>query len=194
MLFRSFVEIFCGRQHFDYHNRAQVSELGYWFRDAELKVHSMHSPLYGDDCWGQTGPDAVVDITEHVKAKRMRAVDEIKRVLDVAETIPFKYLVQHMGNSGAEFSEQSMDAAFASLEELSVFARQRGVEILLENIPNGVSSSERLLMFLESTHLDLNFCFDTGHAHLQGPIENAYRLMKSRIRSTHVHEIGRAHV
>ena len=33
-----------------------------------------------------------------------------------------------------------MDAAFSALEELIVFARQRGVEILLENIPNGFSS------------------------------------------------------
>ena len=38
------------------------------------------------------------------------------------------------------------------------------------------------------SHLDLNFCFDTGHAHLHEGIENAYRLMKSRIRSTHVHD------
>ena len=182
------VELFCGRQHFDYHDRAQISELGYWFRDSELKVHSMHSPLYNDDCWGCSGPDTAVDITEPVKAKRMRVVDEVKRALEVAETIPFKYLVQHMGNSGAEFSEQAMDAAYAALEELSIFARQRGVEMLLENIPNGVSSAERLLMFNETTHLNLNFCFDTGHAHLHEGIENAYRLMKDRVRSTHVHD------
>ncbi|MEQ1946356.1 MAG: sugar phosphate isomerase/epimerase family protein [Bryobacteraceae bacterium] len=182
------VEFFCARQHFDYHNRAQITELGYWFRDSPLKIHSLHAPLYNDDCWGRTGPDAVVDITEPVKAKRIKVVDEIKRALEVAETIPFQYLVQHMGNSGAEFSERSADAAFASLEELNVFARQRGVEVLLENIPNSLSSAERLLMFLEYTHLDLNFCFDTGHAHLHEGIENAYRRMKPRIRSTHVHD------
>ena len=45
-----------------------------------------------------------------------------------------------MGVSGEEFDERKVDAAFTSLEELTVFARQRGVEILLENIPNGFSS------------------------------------------------------
>jgi sugar phosphate isomerase/epimerase len=50
-----------------------------------------------------------------------------------------------------------VDAAFSALEELSLFARQRGVEILLENIPNELSSAERLQLFLELTHLDLNF-------------------------------------
>ncbi len=34
------VEIFCARQHLDYHNRAQISELGHFFRDSELKLHS----------------------------------------------------------------------------------------------------------------------------------------------------------
>ena len=43
------VEIFCARQHLDYHNRAQIAELGYWFRDSELKLHSLHSPMYNDD-------------------------------------------------------------------------------------------------------------------------------------------------
>jgi hypothetical protein len=36
------------------------------------------------------------------------------------------------------------------------------VEVLLENIPNELSSGERLMLFLELTHLDLNFVFDTG--------------------------------
>ena len=28
------VEIFCARQHLDYRDKAQISELGHWFRDA----------------------------------------------------------------------------------------------------------------------------------------------------------------
>ena len=36
------VEIFCARQHLDYRDKAQISDLGHWFRDAQLKVHSLH--------------------------------------------------------------------------------------------------------------------------------------------------------
>ena len=61
------------------------------------------------------------------------------------------------------------------------------MEILLENIPNALSSSERLLTFLKMTHLDLNFCFDVGHAHMMEGVETAYERMKERIRSTHIH-------
>jgi sugar phosphate isomerase/epimerase len=182
------VEFFCARQHLDYRNRAQVAELGYWFRDTELKLHSIHSPMYTDEVWGRSGPDAVIDITEPVKAKRLQVVDEIKRAIEIAETIPFRYVVQHLGVKDAEFSERAVDSAFSALEEIVLFARQRGVDVLIENTPNRLSTAERLLTFFELTHLDLNVCFDLGHANMQEGVESAYRMLKSRIRSTHVHD------
>jgi sugar phosphate isomerase/epimerase len=182
------VEIFCARQHLDYRDRAQIAELGHWFRDSGLKLHSMHAPMYNDEFWGRSGPQSVISITEPVKGKRLEMVDEIKRALEIAETIPFKYLVQHIGVSGEEYSERAVDAAFSALEQISLFARQRGVEVLLENIPNALSSGERLLLFLEQTHLDLNFVFDVGHAHLGEGVEAAFDVMKDRIRSTHIHD------
>src|SRR6202140_5428839 len=64
------VEIFCAPQHLDYHNRMQISELGHWFRDSQLKLHSLHAPMYTDEIWGRSGPQAVINITEPVKTKR----------------------------------------------------------------------------------------------------------------------------
>lgn len=182
------VEIFCARQHLDYRNPAQIRELEYWFRDSELKLHSLHAPLYKDDVSGRTGPHAVINITNPDKRTRIEAVDEIKRALEIAEVIPFRYLIQHIGVSGEEYDERRVDAAFTALEELMLFARQRGVEVLVENIPNGLSSAERLMLFNELTHLKLNFCFDVGHAHIKEGVESAFSIMKERIRSTHVHD------
>jgi sugar phosphate isomerase/epimerase len=182
------VEIFCARQHLDYRDRAQVKELGHWFRDAQLKLHSLHAPMYNDDIWGRSGPQAVVTITELTKSKRLAMVDEIKRAIDVAEDVPFRYLIQHVGVSGDEYDERKLDAAFSSLEELMLFGKQRGVQILLENIPNALSTGERLMHFLGMTHLDLGFIFDTGHAHMAGGVEAEFDVMKERIRSTHVHD------
>lgn len=182
------VEIFCARQHLDWHDRAQISELGHWFGDAELKLHSLHSPMYTDEFWGRSGPHSVITITEPVKAQRLKMVDEIKRALEIAETVPFRYLIQHLGVSGETFADRKIDAAFSALEELSIFARQRGVHILLENIPNDLSSAERLKYFVEVTHLDLGFVFDVGHANIGEGVEMAFDIMKDRIRSTHVHD------
>ena len=182
------VEIFCARQHLDYRDKAQIAELGHWFADSDLKLHSLHSPMYNDEIWGRSGPHAVITITEPVKSKRLPMVDEIKRALEIAEFIPFRYLIQHMGVSGEEFDMFKFDAAFSAIEQLSLFARQRGVEILLENIPNDLSTAARLQQFQELTHVGLNYCFDTGHANLGGGVEKEFQLMKARIRSTHIHD------
>ncbi len=134
------VEIFCARQHIDYRDKAQINELGHWFRDSKLKLHSLHAPMYSDDVWGRSGPQAVIDITEIQKGKRIIMVDEIKRALEIADVIPFRYLIQHIGVSGQEFDPRRLDSAFSSLEEIKVFAGQRGVEVLLENTQNALAT------------------------------------------------------
>jgi sugar phosphate isomerase/epimerase len=182
------VEIFCARQHLDYRDKGQVVELSHWFRETELKLHAVHAPMYTDDVWGRTGPHSVITITELSKGRRNIMVDEIKRALEIAEHIPFRYLIQHIGVSGEEYDERKIDAAFTALDELMSFARQRGVEVLVENIPNAFSSGERLRQFIEITHLPLNFVFDIGHAHMGEGVEAAFDAMQERIRSTHIHD------
>ena len=182
------VEIFCARQHLDYRDRAQINELGHWFRASEMKLHSLHSPMYSDDVWGRSGPNSHINITEPVKSKRLLMIDEIKRALDIADVIPFRYLIQHLGVSEEEYDEFKVEAAFTALEEINLFARERGVEVLLENIPNQLSSAERLLTFLELTHLKMNFCLDVGHANMKEGVSTDYTILKGRIRSTHLHD------
>ncbi len=182
------VEIFCAKQHLDWRNASQVADLGHWFRDSQLKLHSLHSPMYTDEYWGRSGPDTHINITEHKKADRIKWVDEIKRAIEVAEVVPFRYLIQHLGVNDQEFSERTVDAAFSSLDELGVFARQRGVEILLENIRNDLASAQRLHQFNEMTHLNMNYVFDAGHAHIMGGVEKEFEIMAPRIRSLHLHD------
>src|SRR3569833_2637516 len=181
-------EIFCAKQHLDWRNSSQVTELGHWFCVFVLWFLSLHSPMYTDERWGKSGPDTHINITEHTKGERIKWVDEIKRAIEVAETVPFKYLIQHLGVNDQEFSERTVDAAFSSLDELGVFARQRGVEILLENIRNDLASAERLRQFNELTHLNMNFVFDAGHAHIMGGVEREFEIMAPRIRSLHLHD------
>ena len=183
------VEIFCARQHLDYRNKEQITELVHWFRDAELKVHALHAPMYKDEVWGRSGPQSVINITEPVKGRRIEMVDEIRRALEIAERVPVRYLIQHIGVAGEEWTENKVEAAFTALEEINLCARQRGVEVLLENIPNDLSTPERLIVFESMTHLKLNYAFDIGHANMsEGGVEAAFDILKERIRSTHVHD------
>src|SRR5260370_27972827 len=63
------VEIFCAPQHLDCHNRMQISELGHWFRDSQLQLHSLHAPMDTDEILGRSGPQAAINITAPAHSK-----------------------------------------------------------------------------------------------------------------------------
>ena len=181
------MEIFCTRQHFDYTNPNHVREIAGWFSDSQVKLHSLHAPMSRDP-QGSTH-HAVVSIAFLERQRRQDSMDEIKRVLEVAEQVPYQYLVTHMGVPSEEFDLHKFDAALTSLEHLRLFAGQRGVEILLENIPNELSTPSRLLEFFRHSHMrDLRVCFDSGHAQLEGSVADAFELLKNHIASTHLHD------
>jgi sugar phosphate isomerase/epimerase len=185
------VEIFCLRQHFDYTNVTHVREIAGWFSGSAVKLHSLHAPLSRDP--EGTSHHAVVSIAFLERQRRQDSMDEIKRVLEVAERVPFRFLITHLGIPGEEYDLRKFDAALTSLEHLSLFAVQRGVEILVENIPNELSTPRRLLEFRRHTHLNsLRLCFDTGHAQMEGDVCEALRLLREWIASTHLHDNGGA--
>jgi len=186
------VEIFCARQHLEYRNKAQVTELGHWFRDAQLRLHSMHSPMYNDEIWGRSGPHAVITITEPVKGRRIEMVDDIKRAIEVAEQLPFRYLIQHIGVPNESFSPKKFDATMTAIEHLKAFAKPLGVTVLVENIPNDLSTPERLLDLLHTAHFtDVHICFDFGHAHIMNQVYQDFDALRDRVRSTHIHDNAR---
>src|SRR6267154_374305 len=136
------IEIFAARQHLDYANRkAHVKEIAEWFRGSGIPLNSVHSPLYADYEWGRTGAPPV-NIASTDRAGRIEAMDEIKRALEIAEQIPFRFLVQHIGTPNESSSEKKIEAAMTSLEHLRAFAKPLGVRILLENTPNELSTGK----------------------------------------------------
>jgi sugar phosphate isomerase/epimerase len=183
------IEIFAARQHFDYANRKQhVREIAEWFRSTGIPLNSVHAPLYADYEWGRTGAPPV-NIASTNRATRIEAMDEIKRALEIAEHIPYRFLVQHIGNPNDSFDEKKFEAAMTSVEHLRAFAKPLGVRILVENIPNELSTPERLVEFIRTMHFDdIGVCFDCGHAHMMNGIADAFETLKAHICSTHVHD------
>jgi sugar phosphate isomerase/epimerase len=183
------IEIFAARQHLDYANRKQhVKEIADWFRTSGIPLNSVHAPLYADYERGRTGSPPV-NVASTDRAGRIEAMDEIKRALEIAEQIPFRFLIQHMGVSGESFDERKFEAAMTSIEHLRAFAKPIGVRILLENIPNELCTPEKLVEFIQTSHFDdVGVCFDFGHAHMMGDVAQAFETVKNHIRSTHVHD------
>jgi sugar phosphate isomerase/epimerase len=182
------IEIFAARGHFDYTDRQQVRELGNWFKHNGIPLNSLHAPMYADYEWGRTGSPPL-NLVDGDKAHRVESMDEIKRALEIAETIPLAFLVQHLGNRGDEFSPYKFEHGLSSIEHLHAFAKPLGVRVLLENIPNELSAPSRLLQFINTLHLaDLGVCFDFGHAHMDGGVEPALEILKKHVFSTHIHD------
>lgn len=183
------IEIFAARQHLDYANRKQhVREISDWFRTTGIALNSVHAPLYADYDWGRTGAQPV-NVASTDRASRIEAMDEIKRALELAEQIPFRFLVQHLGVSGESFDDRKFEAAMTSVEHLRAFAKPLGVRILVENIPNELSTPERLVEFIRAAHFDdVGVCFDFGHAHMMSDVPQAWETVKDYVRSTHVHD------
>jgi len=183
------IEIFAARQHIDYANRKQhVREIADWFRSSGIPLNSVHAPLYADYEWGRTGSPPV-NVASTDRAGRIDAMDEIKRALELAEQIPFRFLIQHIGITSESFDDRKFEAAMTSVEHLRAFAKPLGVRILLENIPNELSTPERLMEFIQTSHFeDVGVCFDFGHAHMMTDVPQAFETLKGFIHSTHVHD------
>src|SRR5437870_4210578 len=183
------IEIFATRQHLDYANRKQhLREIADWFRTSGVPLHSVHSPMYSDYEFGRSGA-LPVNVASTDRAQRVAAMDEIKRALEIAEQIPFRFLVQHIGVGGESFDERKLEAAITSVEHLRAFAKPLGVRILLENIPNELSAPDRLVEFIRTSHMeDVGVCFDVGHAHLMGGVVQDFEILKRHICSTHIHD------
>jgi len=182
------VEIFAARQHYDYTDREHVAELSAWFEENSFQPWSLHAPLYPDREMGRAGAPCV-NVLHPEKSRRIDAMDEIKRAMETADLIHFKYLVMHLGEREDNWSPRSMEHALTALEHLGAFARPLGVQILIENLLSEATTPEHLVSILEIGHLDnVGVCLDLGHAHATVGIADAIQTLGSRIASTHLHD------
>jgi sugar phosphate isomerase/epimerase len=181
------IEIFAATGHFNYIDREHIKELGNWFKAEGVELHSMHSPIYMNNEFRSGGrPLNIVDMD---KPTRIEAMDEIKRAAEVAEYIPFRFLIQHIGKTDEYDDPRKFESALSSVEHLRAFVRQLGVTLLLENTPNDLATPEKLKELLKALHYpDLGICFDFGHAHMMSSVHQAFGMLEDRIRSSHVHD------
>jgi sugar phosphate isomerase/epimerase len=182
------VEIFAARQHFDYTSREHVTELAAWFDSNPLEAWSMHAPLFPDREMGRAGAPPV-NVLHPEKARRIAAMDEIKRALESAEYIHFRNLVVHLGERDDEWSLRSIEYALTALEHLDAFAHPLGVRLLVENLTSAPTTPEHLVEILDSSHLDsVGVCLDLGHAHLTVGVREAIATLTGRISLVHAHD------
>jgi sugar phosphate isomerase/epimerase len=184
----SAIELFCSRGHFDYRSAEDAGQLASWLAGHRLTLNSIHAPTLRDFNTARESTTPL-SISDPERVRRQEAVDETKRALDLVEHVPFRYCVLHVARARDVSDPRRWDAAFSSLEHLSLFARHRGVILALENTPGEMATPANLRNFLEETRLNgLKLCFDIGHAHLEGGVAAGLETVRELIGTTHVHD------
>jgi sugar phosphate isomerase/epimerase len=187
------VEIFCSRAHFNYTSKAEAQDIKQALEDSRLTLTSLHAPTSRDlSATRESGQP--LSICEVERVRRIEAMDELKRAIDVAEELPFPRMVFHMGGTRETADQRKRDAAFSSLEHLILHARHLGVTICVENTTSEMGDPAYLRSFVDETRLaGLRFNFDIGHAHLaDGPaaerIEKSFRPLRELLAGAHLHD------
>lgn len=185
------VEVFSTRTHFDYHDGVAVRTLAEWLEDTRLTLHSLHAPISAsltNGAWGESFSTAVAD-----EERRRKALAEAEAALAVARTIPYRYLVVHLGvpdvaKPGA--ADNNRDAARRSVEALLEMAARVDVQVALEVIPNPLSSADALVSLIEGDleGAQAGICLDVGHAFLMGDVGDAIETCSGHLLTTHLHD------
>lgn len=187
------IEIFCTRSHFEYTLKPEMRALASALDAHRLQLASLHAPTSRDlSAMRESG--APLSICEVERVRRIEAMDELKRVIDVADELPYARLILHMGGSRETADPRKRDAAFSSLEHLVLHARHAGITICVENTMSEMGSPDYLRAFVDETRLTgLRFNFDIGHAHLaefpeEERLEKCFAPMKELVSSVHLHD------
>lgn len=187
------IEIFCARSHFEYTLKPDIRAMAGALEAHRLQLVSLHAPNRRDlSAMRESGTP--LSICEIERVRRVEAMDELKRVIDVADDLPYARLILHMGGSRETADPRKRDAAFSSLEHLVLHARHAGVTICVENTHSEMGSPDYLRAFVDETRLTgLRFNFDIGHAHLaefpeEERLEKSFSPLKELVSSVHLHD------
>ena len=185
------VEVFATRAHFDYRDPRAAADLAEWLSDLRLSFHSMHAPIVEAIRAGKWV--GAFSIAAGDETRRKAAIAEIAATLNVARTVPFQYLVLHLGIPDGQQTpggDNQRDAARRSVEEVAARAAEVNVRVALEVMPNSLSSAAAICHLIEDEleGLDVGICLDYGHANIMGDLSDAIETVSGHLWTTHVHD------
>ncbi len=187
------LEIFCTRSHFEYSVKSEIQAMASALKQHHLQLVSLHAPTSRDlSAMRESGTP--LSICEVERVRRVEAMDELKRVIDVADDLPYARLILHMGGPRETADPRKRDAAFSTLEHLILHAHHAGVAICIENTTSEMGDPSYLRTFVDETRLSgLRFNFDIGHAHLSDfpegeRLDKSFSPLGDMVSTVHLHD------
>ncbi len=180
----TYIELFCAIHHFDFHDPPQVAEIAEALRSTGLQVNSLHSPFY---TLTPSGERAYYSISSSDEEERRFALAEIKAATALQSFFDYNYLVVHLGPTGERHRWDDVSQGRRSLRDLVEHCGRLSVRVAVENIPNSFSTTNALASLGEDFP-EIVFCFDSGHANIEGDPVGTINQLGARIRTTHLHD------
>ena len=185
------VEIFATRSHFDYHDPAAIASLGAWLAECNLALHSVHAPITDAFVNGRGQRTFSTAAQDH--DARSATLREIQAAVNIATTLPFKFLVVHLGVPLAQqpaLDDNNRQAAVRSVEAIHAMAAPLGIRVAVEVMGNDLSGPAELVAMLEEhfDDTDVGICMDVGHAHLIADVPEAIETTSEYLMTTHLHD------
>jgi sugar phosphate isomerase/epimerase len=150
------IELHATLPGFDYGNRTLRRDIVRWFKENALPAPSLHLPF------GRFEED-VIGVRP---LERQRALDEIKRCLEITDLLSLNFAVLHLGSPGQTFSPVLFDHAYRAIATIQSFS---GVRVLLETLSNEIATFDRIQEFKAAAQIqDVGICYDTGHGEMEG--------------------------
>ncbi len=185
------LELFATHGHFEYQDPAAIASLAHWLDNTGVQLHSVHAPIVESlvgTRWGAAYSNATTN-----QAARQLTVRETIAAVEIARTIPYGYLVVHLGlptSQDPPANDNDRDQARRSIEQIHEVAHPLGVRLALEVIPNELSTPESLVQLIEEDLdlPDLGICLDFGHAFVMGDLVDAVETVSGHLVTTHVHD------
>ena len=130
-----------------------VREIARWFAGNELPAPSLHLPF-------------AENILAARPLDRRRALDAIKRCLELGDLLPLRYAILHLGAAGDEYNPVFFEHAYAAISMIQSFS---GVRVLIETLANGIANFDRIEEFRTAAQIrNVGICYDTGHGEMEG--------------------------
>ena len=151
------IELHAALPGFDYHNRSLIRSVARWFAENALPPPSLHLPF------ASPGEDVIGDRP----VERQRALDEIKRCLELGDVMRFDLRCPASRVTRArQFNPVVFDHAYAAIATIQSFA---GARVLIETLSNDIATFPRILEFKTAAQIpNLGICYDTGHGEMDG--------------------------
>ena len=137
---------------------------------------------------GHTAP--FLPIASPVEELRQAALHEFRRCVDVFQRVGAQWMNVHPGMSPMHDRTFTVQRNLESLRELLTYGRQKGLGIMIENLPDRFNTAQQLSELLDPLP-ELGLHLDIGHANLMTTSNTTREILAAygdRLKHVHLHD------